>query len=72
MAIVGLSESEQEAILQTVACVLHLGNVVFYNNDRDEAVPVDDNAASALRNVSLLLQVRLVMLHMRIVHDSNF
>ena len=57
MAIVGLNEAEQEAILQTVACVLHMGNIIFQNNDRDEAVPVDAHSASALRNVSLLLQV---------------
>ena len=57
MSIVGLNEAEQEAILQTVAAVLHLGNIVFKNNDQDEAVLADSFAESALRNVSLLLQV---------------
>ena len=57
MSIVGLNEAEQEAIIQTVAAVLHLGNIVFTDNDRDEAIPADIAADSALRNVSLLLQV---------------
>lgn len=57
MAIVGLNETEQEAILQTVAAVLHLGNIVFTDNEDDHGVLADDAAESALVNVSLLLQV---------------
>ena len=62
MSIVGLNEAEQEAILQTVAAILHLGNIVFTNNDEDEAIPADVASASALRNVSLLLQVSSLLL----------
>ena len=57
MAIVGLSEAEQDAILQTVAAVLHLGNVVFTNNEQDEAIPADSASVTALQNVGVLLQV---------------
>lgn len=57
MAIVGLNEAEQDAILQNVAAVLHLGNILFRNNEDEQAVLADAAAESALMNVSLLLQV---------------
>ena len=57
MRIVGLSEDEREAVMQIVACVLHLGNIEFECNDDDEAVPADDASWTALGMASVLLQV---------------
>lgn len=58
MTIVGLSELEQQDVLQTVAAVLHLGNIEFASNDNEESVPADENAAAALKMASQLLGVR--------------
>ena len=71
MSIVGLSEAEQEAIIQTVAAVLHLGNIIFTDNDRDEAITVDIAADSALRNVSLLLQVSALPFASHVPSDKS-
>lgn len=57
MRIVGLNENEREAVLQTVACVLHLGNIVFTEDDDDAAIPADDSARRALSMASILMQV---------------
>ena len=60
MGIVGLHEAEQEAILQTVAAVLHLGNILFANSMNDEAETANEAAYSALVNVSILLQASVL------------
>lgn len=57
MRIVGMSLKECDAVFQTVACVLHLGNVVFTSNDNDEALPADESAWAAVQMVSTLMQV---------------
>ena len=63
MRIVGLSEEEREAVMQIVACVLHLGNIEFECNDDDEAVPADDASWTALGMASVLLQVDCYFQH---------
>lgn len=62
MAIVGLNEVERQAVLQTVAAVLHLGNISFASNDADESVPEDAEALQALAKVAHLLGVRCLLL----------
>ena len=57
MAIIGLSEQEREDVLTVVAAVLHLGNVTFMGNDRDEARPNGPAALEALAILSHLLKV---------------
>ncbi len=59
MAIIGLSESEREDVLTVVAAVLHLGNVTFMANDRDEARPSGPAASESLAILSHLLKVRV-------------
>ena len=58
MAIIGLTEQEREDVLTVVAAVLHLGNVTFMGNDRDEARPNGPAALEALAILSHLLKVR--------------
>ena len=58
MAIIGLTEQEREDVLTVVAAVLHLGNVTFMGNDRDEARPNGPVALEALAILSHLLKVR--------------
>lgn len=57
MAIIGLGEEEREAVLRTVAAVLHLGNINFAA-DGDAAVLADQDSADELGIVADLLQVR--------------
>lgn len=57
MAIIGLGEEEREAVLRTVAAVLHLGNISFAA-DGDAAVLADQESADELGIVADLLQVR--------------
>jgi len=44
-------------LLQTVACVLHLGNITFADGHDDEAVPSNDASRVALGHVARLLNV---------------
>lgn len=57
MAIVGLNEYERQAVLQTVAAVLHLGNITFAENDGDESVPEGRESSEAVQRASQLLAV---------------
>jgi len=57
MAIVGLGEAEREAVLRTVAAVLHLGNVEFAPAPDEGAAPAGPGAAAALGAVASLLEV---------------
>ena len=59
MRIVGMKEQERDAVLQLVACVLHLGNIEFVCNDDDEAIPASDSAWTALSMASTLLEVHI-------------
>eukprot|EP00884_Botryococcus_braunii_P001103 jgi/Botrbrau1/10994/Bobra.0234s0017.1 len=62
MAIIGLGEEEREAVLRTVAAVLHLGNIDFAA-DGDAAVLADQESADELGIVADLLQVDEAALH---------
>ena len=63
MAIVGMSVAERQAVLRTVAAVLHLGNITFTTSDADMSVPADAVAKEALRTVADLIMVsRLLIL----------
>ena len=57
MAIVGMSVVERQAVLRTVAAVLHLGNITFVLSDADMSVPADAAADAALRTVADLIMV---------------
>ncbi|KAK9842297.1 hypothetical protein WJX81_005127 [Elliptochloris bilobata] len=57
MAIVGLGEGEREAVLRTVAAVLHLGNIEFAPAADEGAAPVGAASAAALSAVADLLEV---------------
>lgn len=61
MAIVGITEAEREAILRTVAAVLHLGNVTFAGAADEGAAPNSRAATEALAIVADLLQVGAVL-----------
>lgn len=64
MAIVGIGEAEREAVLGTVAAVLHLGNITFVSApDEAEASALSSRSAKeALAAVADLLQVGLRLL----------
>ena len=72
MAIVGMSDGERQAVLQTVATVLHLGNVTFATNDDDISVPADAAAQAALSMVATLLMVGPSSTAGSLVEQSNF
>ena len=57
MSIVGISEAEREAVLRTVAAVLHLGNIIFVSAPDEGSVLSDRSATEALAAVADLLQV---------------
>ena len=57
MAIVGISEAEREAVLRTVAAVLHLGNITFVSAPDEGSALRDRSAKQALAAVADLLQV---------------
>ncbi|EIE22795.1 hypothetical protein COCSUDRAFT_47698 [Coccomyxa subellipsoidea C-169] len=57
MQIVGIGEAEREAVLRTVAAVLHLGNITFVGAADEGAAPRDSSAEAALAAVADLLQV---------------
>ncbi|BDA45618.1 Myosin-17 [Coccomyxa sp. Obi] len=57
MQIVGIGEAEREAVLRTVAAVLHLGNITFVGAADEGAMPKDNSAKAALVAVADLLQV---------------
>lgn len=52
-----IGEEEREAVLRTVAAVLHLGNINFVNAADEGAAPRDSSATAALAAVADLLQV---------------
>ena len=57
MSIVGISEAEREAVLRTVAAVLHLGNITFVSAPDEGSALSDCSAKEALAAVADLLQV---------------
>ena len=57
MAIVGIAEAEREAVLRTVAAVLHLGNVTFASAPDEGSALSSRGAAEALAACADLLQV---------------
>lgn len=57
MAIVGISEAEREAVLRTVAAVLHLGNITFVSAPDEGSALSGTAAKEALAAVADLLQV---------------
>ena len=56
MAVIGLAESDVDAVLRVVAAVLHLGNVTFAP-DGEGAKPADKAATKALASACALLGV---------------
>ena len=62
MSIVGVSEAEREAVLRTVAAVLHLGNITFVDASDEGSALRDRSAKAALAAVADLLQVASVTL----------
>ncbi len=50
-------EAEREAVLRTVAAVLHLGNITLVGAADEGAAPRDSSAEAALAAVADLLQV---------------
>lgn len=58
MAIVGISEAEREAVLRTVAAVLHLGNIIFEAAPDEGSALASRSAKEALAVVADLLQVQ--------------
>jgi len=61
MAIVGIGEAEREAVLRTVAAVLHLGNITFASEPDEASALSSRSAKEALAAVADLLQVRLCL-----------
>lgn len=61
MAIVGIGEAEREAVLRTVAAVLHLGNITFANAPDEASALSSQSAKEALAAVADLLQVGLCL-----------
>ena len=57
MAIVGIAEAEREAVLRTVAAVLHLGNVTFASAPDEGSALSSRSAQEALAACADLLQV---------------
>ncbi|KAI7836877.1 hypothetical protein COHA_009277 [Chlorella ohadii] len=57
MRIVGLQQHHVDAVLRTVAGVLHLGNAAFSDNNSDEAVVADGGSMAALETAARLLGV---------------
>lgn len=55
---VGLGEAEREAVLRTVAAVLHLGNIEFVPAADEGAAPGSAAATAALAAVADLLEAR--------------
>lgn len=55
---VGLGEAEREAVLRTVAAVLHLGNIQFAPAADEGAAPVGVASAEAIAAVADLLEAR--------------
>ena len=55
---VGLGEAEREAVLRTVAAVLHLGNIQFAPAADEGAAPVGAASAAAIAAVADLLEAR--------------
>ena len=54
----GLGEAEREAVLRTVAAVLHLGNIQFAPAADEGAAPVGAASAAAIAAVADLLEAR--------------
>ncbi|EGG13950.1 myosin IB [Cavenderia fasciculata] len=44
MEVIGLSAEEQSILMRLVACVLHIGNIYFIEDDKGNAVVYDPNA----------------------------
>ena len=65
MAIVGLTDAEIQAVLRTVAAVLHLGNLAFKASPSDQSVPADQTSQDALSMVATLLMVRACLMGLR-------
>ena len=57
MRIVGLTDAQIDAILKSVAAVLHLGNIVFVQSSNDDAVVDGSDAQKALEMAAKLLEV---------------
>ena len=58
MSIVGIGEAEREAVLRTVAAVLHLGNITFASAPDEGSALSSRSAKEALAACADLLQVR--------------
>ncbi|KAG6434219.1 hypothetical protein SASPL_105842 [Salvia splendens] len=57
MDIVGISKSDQEAILRVVAAILHIGNIEFgKGKEVDSSIPKDDKAQFHLKTTAELLK----------------
>ena len=52
-----VSMQERDAVLATVASVLHLGNISFHQGDMDNAELLDEKSEDAMYAVSHLMQV---------------
>ena len=56
MAVMGITQQEQESIWSVVAAILHLGNVGFRESDHNDPVhPADDASKEHLDTVAKLL-----------------
>ena len=55
----GLGEAEREAVLRTVAAVLHLGNIEFVHAPDEDAALGNAASTAALAAVADLLEARL-------------
>ncbi len=64
MAIVGILEAEREAVLRTVAAVLHLGNVTFAGAPDEGSALGSRSAQEALAACADLLRVRACLLRL--------
>ncbi len=57
MSIVGIGEAEREAVLRTVAAVLHLGNITFASAPDEGSALSSRSAKEALAACADMLQV---------------
>ena len=63
---------ERDAVLATVASVLHLGNISFQQGDTDNAELLDEKSEDAMYTVSHLMQVSQIIVLMHHMHREVY
>lgn len=67
MTTIGMTEEEQSSIIQTVAAILHLGNIMFTEEGNDKAVVEDQDCKDTnLRSIKLFWSQDLFVSNIRL------